>query len=393
MTRSIIILFLFPVLLFSQTERNNTSFYIATELQGGKIIPNTSSHPSTNANLGVHLHFGFLSNGNHAWGEFYNYPELGISLGYNSLGNKDIFGSEISLVPFFLIPTSKNPKKGVHFKLGTGITYHTKRYNAENNIDNLYIGSHLNWSANASIYKSFSIRNKYKIKTGITFRHSSNGHTVLPNYGVNSILASVIFQIYPKGISERIAILEKEKKKKEYHYYFIANQGIGFHELGGPTKPIGGKLQMISTSGIFLGVLFKKHILLRGGFSYRYYETYRNYIRENNLLEYSDNPVWSSSSLIFSIGTEFLFGHFSIDIQGGLNIAKPFYKTHFEVFENTSSYDKTTKQYFTTKYGFNVYLFNTKNLPTHNLRLGAFINANFGQADFSEFGLAYVYKI
>ncbi len=389
----LIIFFLFlPMTFFAQEEKSVSSTFVGLELQGGKIVPNTSSHPKTKGNYGIHLHLGLLNSGNHAWAEFYNYPELGISLGYNHLGEKEIFGSEFSLTPYVIFPTSKNPKKGIHIKFAGGISYFTKKYDEIENPENLYVGSHPTWAFNLSFYKSLRLSNKFVIKPGISFRHASNGHTALPNYGVNSIVASMIFQLHPSGIPDRLPPLEKPDKK-EYHFYFITEQGIGTHELGGPISPIGGEDGLISTSTLSLGILFKKHILVRSGFSYRYYELYKDYIEENNLQEYSNNKTWSSSNLIFSIGTEFLIGHFSIDIQGGLNITKPFYRTHFDVFENTNNYDWVTKRWFTTKFGFNVYLFNTKKLPKHNVRIGAFINANFGQADFTEFGLGYLFKI
>ncbi len=388
MKHFLIIFIFYPFILFAQ---NNTSLYFGIEPQIGKIAPNTSSHPKTSANLGLHLQVGFLQLGNNGWGEFYNYPELGLDLGYNFLGEKDIFGSEFSLNPYFILPTSKDPKKGASFKLGFGLSTFNKKYHEVNNPRNLYTGSTFAFTFNVGVFKSFPVSEKLRIKTGLALRHSSNGHTQLPNYGINSALASIIFQFFPKTIGERNTF--KKPFKKEYCPYLILNQGIGTHELGGPISPIGGKDGFVSTTGLTIGILFKKHILVRTGFSYRYYQLYQDYIEENSLVEYNKNTIWSSSNLIFTIGTEFLMGHFSIDIQGGLNLTKPFYKTHYEVFENTKEFDRITKRWLTTKFGFNAYLFNTKNLPQHNIRLGVFINANFGQADFAELGLAYVFKL
>ena len=57
---------------------------------------------------------------------------------------------------------------------------------------------------------------------------------------------------------------------------------------------------------------------------------------------------------------------------------------------------------FTTKYqlkqivysrlGLKYYLLGTDQVPTHNIYVGAHINANLGQADFSEVSLGYTYS-
>jgi len=40
-----------------------------------------------------------------------------------------------------------------------------------------------------------------------------------------------------------------------------------------------------------------------------------------------------------------------------------------------------------------LYAINTNKAPQHNVFLGAFINSNFGQADFSEITLGYMYSL
>ncbi len=388
------ILFFISCFSFAQEKENNSvsPFFIEAELLGGKIAPNVPNFPKSKANLGIHCNIGFWNQGNNAWSKFYNYPETGIQIGYNWLGNNDVFGQQLSVLPYIVLPTSKKRYKGIQIKLGLGTSYFSKKYSL-NNTSNLFIGSHITWAFHTFIYKPFLLNNQSDIKIGIGFMHASNGHTELPNFGLNSGVLSIAYQFFPKEKKYPIFPKEKENIKKEKHFYLQITQGVGTHELGGPIHPIGGKDRVVLTSKISGAILFKNHILVRSGFAYRYYQQYRNYIQENNLIEYNQKPIQSSSNILFFIGSEFLIGHFSMDIEGGFNLYKPFYKTHFEVFENTNNYDKITKTYFSTRLGINTYLFNTKNAPKHNLSLGAFLVANFGQADFSELALTYIYKI
>ena len=50
------------------------------------------------------------------------------------------------------------------------------------------------------------------------------------------------------------------------------------------------------------------------------------------------------------------------------------------------------KQLISARMGLKYYLFGTDGVPKHNLFVGAHINANLGQADFTELSLGYVYR-
>ncbi|MGB1217284.1 MAG: acyloxyacyl hydrolase, partial [Saprospiraceae bacterium] len=382
--------FIFCATISAQTTR---VYFIEPEIHIGKIVPNTSRFPSTSISPGLHLNIGWRdeTQGN-GWANFYNYPQVGLEIGYDWLGEKDLFGSRFSAQTYIIIPTKKDLSKGVQFKMGIGAAYFNKPYDSVTNPENDYVGSPFTWAFELILQKAILIQeNTFKI--GFGYVHSSNGHTVLPNYGLNSAVLTLGYQLYPKKNKLNQKLNSDKNKYSDKHFYLIKRFGIGWHELGGPITPIGGDVKPIYSTGLSGGILLRKHILVRTGFLYRYYEQYSNYIKENNLTEYSKNKNWSASNILFFVGGEFLIGHFSMDIEGGLNIMKPFYKTHFEVFEKTNNYDKITKQLIATRLGMNIYLFNTNKLPKHNISVGGYINANFGQADFSELNFNYVLKI
>ena len=66
------------------------------------------------------------------------------------------------------------------------------------------------------------------------------------------------------------------------------------------------------------------------------------------------------------------------------------YETRYVYGELNTKYE--LKKAILSRLGIKYYLFNNNNNPSHNVFLGATINANLGQADFSEFNIGYVYR-
>ena len=92
-------------------------------------------------------------------------------------------------------------------------------------------------------------------------------------------------------------------------------------------------------------------------------------------------------------------GHFSIDVELGANVYKPFYKQYekdFPAGNRFNGYEKFKRNFkrtISTRLGLNLYLFNTNKLPKHNFFIGPHIKANFGQADFTEVSFGYHYRL
>ncbi len=124
------------------------------------------------------------------WTRYYNYPSIGIMFSYIRPGNDSIFGQEFAIMPYFEI----NPPMGFfnhfHLKVGLGCSYFTRCYNI-NRIPRIrqlvqdLIG-HFN-----QICIIVFVSKKIMLMIGGGFMHSSNGHTQLPNYGINSFTLCV----------------------------------------------------------------------------------------------------------------------------------------------------------------------------------------------------------
>ncbi len=379
-------------LCYSQGSSNPNSHFIEPEYMIGKVIPmsNNFAFPSTGYQQTVAINYGFTNNDTTKWGKYYNHAESGFMLLYSNLGNNQVLGHQYSLLPFVSFRVFNNFKTPFKLKMGAGISYFTSRFDSTGNPTNEIVGSQFTWDVKIFLYKSIYKRDGFSLKLGLGFSHESNGHTRLPNLGVNSPMMSITGQFYNQKEDNyvkpnRIKRANISPKK----YYITFEEGLGFHDQDETEGPAMGFLKPVYSSDVSAAVLFNKHIKLRAGFTYRYYKTYYDHIADNQIEELIDSPNWSSSNFSFYLGNEFLMGHMSIDALLGVNLHKPFYRK----FNPGTGVGLTLQKNLLTRIGLNLYLINTHKLPKHNLFLGAHIKANMAKADYTELTLGYTYNL
>jgi len=366
---------------------------IETELMGGHVVPNYSvNFPKSTVQSAIAISFARENADTSGWGKYYQYPESGVTFFASNIGNNHIYGNQFSISPYISFRLKKK-EKPFHIKLSIGLSYFTTTFDSIKNIDNVAIGSSLAWGFQAFLYKTIYNSNTTTLRIGGGYSHASNGHTQLPNFGLNSALLSFSAQFHPKKNESTQNFTPPIYRKLKKRYFIQYREGIGFHELGGTAEPVGGVKRLVFTSALSGGIIINNHIKIRAGFAYRYYEQYYNYIITTRHPDYISNPTQSSSNIYFFAGCEFLMSHISLDIAGGLNLYKPFYKEFNTTFEKNTGFRYQLKKWLNSRMGLNVYAANTNKHPKHNIFAGAHINANFGQADFTEFNLGYVYTL
>ncbi len=153
------------------------------------------------------------------------------------------------------------------------------------------------------------------------------------------------------------------------------------------------------------------------GLYYRYYEHYYDYIKNDDDLVvekyqyFQEDPFKYATNFGVFITAELLMGYIGFEWEFGYNIYKPFYEIDFQL--NQGFYwniyppngetetllilaeledDYAIKQALSARVGLKYYLFTNEKSPVNNLYLGVHINANAGQADFTELTLGYVYR-
>lgn len=124
--------------------------------------------------------------GKKSWEQLYNFPSLGMGYFHGNLGNDEVFGIADALYGFIEAPYAPEKKVSFGYKFGFGLAHLSKKADLYQNIYNLAIGSHFN----AFIHFSFDLKlnlmqNRLFVKTGLGFKHMSNGKIQTPNLGLN----------------------------------------------------------------------------------------------------------------------------------------------------------------------------------------------------------------
>ncbi|PCI96241.1 MAG: hypothetical protein COB15_11145 [Flavobacteriales bacterium] len=388
----VFLLFSFSSYCFGQDTIRPNAHFIEPEFMIGKVLPmsNNFAFPSTGSQKTIALNYGFTNNDTTKWGKYYNHAESGFMFLYSNLGNNQVLGHQYSILPFVTFRVFNKLKNPFKLKLGAGISYFTTRFDSLGNPHNEIIGSQFTWDVKVFLYKSIYKKGGFNLKFGVGFSHESNGHTRLPNLGVNSPMASITGQFYNQKEDNYFHPTRiKRKNVSPKKYYVTLEEGLGFHDQDETEGPEMGNLKPVYSSDLSFAILFNKHIKLRTGFTYRYYKTYYDHIVENKTERLIDNPNWSSSNLNFYIGNEFLMSHLSIDVLLGINLHKPFYQK----FNPGTGIGVSLQKRMLTRIGANLYLINTHKLPKHNLFIGAHIKANMAKADYTDLTIGYTYNL
>ena len=355
----------------------------------GKIIPNYGdTFPKTTLQQGFSINIGSQNTDTSGWAKYYNYAETGIMLNYANFGNNKVFGHQFSINPYASFPVFNKAKADYHFKIGMGLSYFTTHFDSVTNNTNNMIGSAFTWEFKLFLYRNLLATDNFNLRMGFGFSHESNGHTVMPNMGINSALLSLSGQFYKRKdnlLETPVRIKGKNYSPKKFFIHF--REGFGWHGQNREEGPKEHRILPVYASSFGAGYIYNKHLKLRAGLTYKFYEQYRTHLAENYIEGLSDNPNLSSSTFVFYVGNEFLMSHVSMDVELGVNLYKPFYR-HYHPSDKIGI---ELMKLIATRLGVNLYLFNTNKLPKHNFFVGGNINANLGKADFTEFSLGYTY--
>lgn len=370
----------FPFTIVSQ----NGGSYFSIEGGAGRIVPNyTRGYPKSSARVDGIASL-YLRTDAKSWAPYFNHPEVGVSVLWSFLGNAKVFGSQFSIYPFVNFKFNSKPKP-FFFKFGLGLAHFTTYFDAQTNPDNLAVGAPFSWHFNASFGQTLAYFDKGELRLTGGYFHSSNGHTQIPNFGLNSALVGFEYLFSGnKSTTERLKLADSPS------YWIVEHRsGLGFHELAATASPVGTPKYGVFSTGVHVGYVHREHIKYKAGFYARYYNSYYNYLIDN----YGSSTIAEAGNIYFMAGAEFLLGHVGIDIEGGLNLYKPFFKEFYDTFEHRGNFDYWTKALFNTRMGLNYYVFDNYSHKKWNVRIGAHINANFGQADFSDASIGVVRRM
>jgi hypothetical protein len=402
---------LIPIFLTAQqlqTAQKN-SFIFTPEVMAGQSAESNSNYPDRTLQVQLWANFGWdHSNNRQEWAQRLKSVRTGLGLGYTSFGNSDSLGSAITLMPNIEFNAFRSERLKVN--VGMGGSYFTEKYDPVTNPNNQGITTDLAWSFRLFMYYEFLQKRKLDWRIGLGYSHHSNGHTRLPNQGVNSFLVSLSADIKNLSTSNSEAVIPKSYNRS-MHSYITVRSGYGLQVLSSVYNDKKGVYTIAGEYGKVLNNTFRIGI---GGY-YRFYQQYYDYIKENQSLvqdgrefdHFKENPGWNASNLGIYVKGEFLLNHFGIDVAIGYNLHKPAYRIDWRINQGWDNTPREIPEYWmlgefnskfklkhaiSTRMGLKYYLIGTTTAPKHNLYAGFHINANLGQADFTELSLGYVYS-
>lgn len=390
-----------------------TNFIIAPEVMAGVTAEANENFPDRDPQLQALLNFTWDHQYNPTeWARRLKGPRTGISLGYTDFNNADSLGGAISIMPFLEFGALRSDR----FKIlvGMGGSYFTKIYDPITNPNNQAITTDLVWSFRAFMKYRILSGDKVDWRAGLGYFHHSNGHTRLPNQGLNSFLVSLTADIKNnKDIDQDLSTTEPLSRSM---YEFVsARAAYGINVLGKP-DPFNDKKPVYTVAAEY-GRVYNNTWKWSAGLYYRYYEHYYDYIDGNESLvqdgrefaDLRDNPRWNASALGISGSGELLLNHVGLELQLGLNIHKPAYKIDWRINQGWSEIPReipaesnivlgefgtkfNVKHILASRMGLKYYLWGTAKQPKNNIYVAFHINANGGQADFTDVSLGYVYN-
>ncbi|MGI9547468.1 MAG: acyloxyacyl hydrolase [Flavobacteriaceae bacterium] len=396
--------------IYAQSPTVDNPLFFAAEINLGKTMEANTNFPETKIQKSALISLGwFHQNKDQEWARRLRSPRTGITFGYVDFGNRDQIGYAITLMPYFEVHPFAKSNQRWRVKAGLGLSYLSKQFDSVTNPFNRAVSTDFKWSFRSLLYYDLTKRKKTTWRVGVGYTHHSNGHTRLPNQGLNSFVAALEAEFMSGQAVEKLRPLSIDSvKTKTKQRYLSFRAGLGQNVL----SEVFNDKKEVYTAAISYGKIVNSTFKLGIGLFYRVYEHYYDYIDNNEALvqelypHFADDPLSYSSNIGVMVEGELLLGHVGAELDIGFNIIKPAYKIDWQLNEGdtfqSGGETVTTlgeldtyyelKRSIPTRIGVKWYFISTNKNPIHNVFIGAHINANFGQADFTALSLGYEYR-
>jgi hypothetical protein len=264
--------------------------------------------------------------GNKAWHITHKLPTLGLALTYANFGDPDIFGEAYSIMPNIAFGNRARCKKWYSFfRVGMGIAWLTKPFDALTNNTNTVIGQNLNNITDLRGGMGFWLSPNMELVAGASITHYSNGALQLPNLGINVPMLNVAMR-YTLSPVTNYEKTEPSISGRRWH---------GFAQLDyGTTEQIVEGGPKYFNAGATVGALYDFSPLHHffGGVTYEYSQTAYHWVAYQYPQESAESLFDRSSRVAIFVGDEFRFGQFSFALALG-GYVKQSDLTPFVVYE------------------------------------------------------------
>lgn len=184
---------------------------------------------------GIETALTHQTTGTRQWHHIYGFPEMGLSLSWWDLGNPEMLGSSIAVIPYLDFPVAGNKKLAFDLKFGWGAGYIQKGFHADDNHKNVAVGSKINFSLILQPHLKINISDRISFTGGLSLTHYSNGSVSTPNLGLNvaSLTGGLSWRFEEEGYIMKKQLPEFRKNNR--YTAFIALSSKQIYPANGPS--------------------------------------------------------------------------------------------------------------------------------------------------------------
>ena len=265
---------------------------------------------------GVEIGFRFETFGNRDWQAAHRCPAYGASFIWLQPGD-DAHGNLIGVFPHLSLQAIRFSNGGVYFRVGSGVGWATRPYNAFSNPGQNALGSHWNNITQFRCGAKWG-RGHWAGEAGVVLTHFSNGGLVLPNFGMNmpGFFAGLAFS--PTDIQQFQTRNHVSKKPGRRLGFNVQSgfSGIEYIAIDGP------KYAVWMLSGA-LTLKLHKYNRLAAGMDWEKNKAVEAWLLNNTLLpDGRGGAAKGAQRTGVFIADEFFFGNVSIYLQAGYHVGK-----------------------------------------------------------------------
>ena len=356
-------------------------FFVEPGFKVGRMIDIFPGSPTATESYFTEINFGWHTIGKHWWNSYYNFPRVGVLLSYGSLGNNEVLGNNVSILPNMSLKLFGNNKVSFYTRIGLGFSWFMKPYDRIENPENIFIGSSITQLTQLSFDLNVRLSDRLIFSSGISAQHFSTGHVQIPNVGINIPSFNLGLIYYPTSIPEQFhmsdTVVDFNKR-----ILFNLQLGLGVHEFAPTAKASGGPKYPIYSGALYLSKRLGAIVNLQIGMHINYYTSFYDYIINQDF--YTSEQRLKSFTVTPFIGIELYVGRFGFNGQLGIYAYNPFVNDMNEHLQKTGGKDNYLKRINANRLGAKYYLLDAVTSGSKKPYLGLFIKTNAGQADFVE---------
>ncbi len=329
-----------------------------------KHTPNFLPEVTESSNV-FELSYRVQTNGSRAWQSWFFYPRVGVTGMYARFGDPEIFGQAYGVVPWINF-VSRIKRLHINYQLGVGFAWLNRPFDAVNNPVNNVIGSHINNVTQLAIGAEWRLHENWSVEGRLSFTHFSNAKTQPPNLGIN-------VPAYGLGLRYRPKAENTDRFQEGIKHLFNKKIRPGFYLGHGFEGSLGPKYS-VYIANVFL----TKRTGLRGqlllGAEAAYYRSIYFFGVHHVAVEAGKEHLSALKVAPFT-AYELFLGRASALFSLGYYVYDPF----------------LPKEALYAKVGVQCNVLGDHFKNDKQLKLGMHLKTHYGDADYVELGLMYVY--